>query len=139
MRGQVANSHCRKPSARSLACWLLTTGIASLLLVPVAHHQRPRAEEEERTELDAAREQLAVKQSDTEGQRRRIARQLKAQRAAQLKEIDSEVGRDLITDRAIRGTRMHVEGWFYERIRTLQVDGANEVGVETVGLSFSGH
>jgi hypothetical protein len=51
MRGQVANAHCRKPSARSLACWLLTTGIVSLLLVPVAHHQRPRAEEEERTKL----------------------------------------------------------------------------------------
>jgi hypothetical protein len=52
--------------------------------------------------------------------------------------LDSEVGRDLITDRAIRGTRMHVEGWFYERIRTLQVDRANEVGVGTARLSFSG-
>ena len=53
--------------------------------------------------------------------------------------LDSEVGRDLITDRAIRGTRMHVEGWFFERIRTLQVDRADEVGVETARLTLSGH
>ena len=53
--------------------------------------------------------------------------------------LDHEVGRELTTDRAIRGSRMRVEGWFYERIRTLQVDRADPVGAEVVRLSFSGY
>ena len=52
--------------------------------------------------------------------------------------LDHEVGRELITERPIRGTRMRVEGLFYERIRTLQVDRAEEVGLETASLVFSG-
>jgi len=53
--------------------------------------------------------------------------------------LDSKVGRELITERAIRGTRMRVEGRFYERIRTLQLDRADEVGLETARLGFSGY
>ncbi len=48
MREQVANHHCQKPCTRALACCLLT---ASLLLIPLAHHQHPRADEAEPTEL----------------------------------------------------------------------------------------
>lgn len=39
-------------------------------------------------ELDAQRQQLAASQADTESQRRRIAREFKAQRAAHLKELE---------------------------------------------------
>jgi len=53
--------------------------------------------------------------------------------------LDHEVGRELTTDRAIRGTRMRVEGWLYERIRTLQVDQADEVGLEAASLDLSGY
>ena len=53
--------------------------------------------------------------------------------------LDHEVGRELTTDRTIRGSRMRVEGWFYERIRTLQVDRADPAGVESANLSFSGY
>ena len=52
--------------------------------------------------------------------------------------LDHAVGRDLITERSNRGTRMRVEGWFYERIRTLQVNRAEQVGLETASLVFSG-
>lgn len=52
--------------------------------------------------------------------------------------LDHEVGRELITERRIRGTRMRVEGLLYERIRTLQVDRAEEVHLETASLIFSG-
>jgi hypothetical protein len=52
--------------------------------------------------------------------------------------LDHPVGRELITDREIRGTRMFVEGWFYERIQTLQVDRADPIGVEAASLGFWG-
>ena len=52
--------------------------------------------------------------------------------------LDHEVGRELITERSLRGTRMRVEGLLYERIRTLQVDRAEEVGLQTASLVFSG-
>lgn len=47
---------------------------------------------------------------------------------------DHEEGRELITDRELRGTRMRVEGWLFERIRTLQVDRAVPAGIEAARL-----
>ncbi|NIM63568.1 MAG: hypothetical protein GTN89_03710 [Acidobacteria bacterium] len=52
---------------------------------------------------------------------------------------DGEVGRELITDRDLRGTRMRVEGWLYERIHTLQVDQAVPAGVQAAQLISTGH
>jgi len=53
--------------------------------------------------------------------------------------LDHAAGRELITDRTIRGARMRVEGWFFERIRTLQVERAEEVGIAEASLRFSGN
>jgi len=52
---------------------------------------------------------------------------------------DRQAGRELITDRAIRGARMRVEGLFFERTRTLHVERAAEFGVEAASLSSSGY
>ncbi len=50
--------------------------------------------------------------------------------------LDHEVGYELVTDRRLRGTRMRVEGLLYERIRTLQVDRVEKVGLEVASLVF---
>jgi len=48
---------------------------------------------------------------------------------------DRDTGRELTTDRAIRGTRMRVEGRLFERIRTLQLESAQRADVESASLT----
>lgn len=51
--------------------------------------------------------------------------------------LDDEESRLLMTDRAMRGTRMRVEGMLYERIRTLQLETVLQLGPESARLAPS--
>ena len=52
--------------------------------------------------------------------------------------LDRDAARDLVTAREMRGTRMHVEGWLYERIDTLQLESAQPIGPASTRLTFHG-
>ena len=46
--------------------------------------------------------------------------------------LDRESSRSLLVDAEMRGHRMHVEGEFFPRIRTLRLDGTEDLGLITV-------
>ena len=49
--------------------------------------------------------------------------------------LDNATARNLVTDRELRGTRMHVEGTLYERIHTLQLESAQPIEPTTARLT----